>query len=281
MKPLRILVVDDDRATRHLLRGILVRAGFRVTVARDGADALTRMRAQRFDLVLLDVWMPKMSGLELLEKIEKRKVRPRAIVMTSDDAPETVLKAARRQAFTYLHKPVDPTVLLQTIRETIKAKPAARIEIVSARSDWVELVVPCTREAAERIQPLMARLDADLAPGVRESIAFAFRELLLNAIEWGGQLQADRKVRIAYLRARRMLMYRIADPGPGFNLEDLPHAAIGQPRDVPIAHMQVREDQGLRPGGFGLLMVRASVDELLYNETHNEVVFIKYLKADG
>ena len=84
-------------------------------------------------------------------------------------------------------------------------------------------------------------------------------------------------MRIACLRAKRMLMYRIADPGPGFNIDNLPHAAIGQPPDDPIAHMQVREEKGIRPGGFGLLMVRASVDELLYNEKRNEVVFVKYL----
>ena len=96
----------------------------------------------------------------------------------------------------------------------------------------------------------------------------------------GRTLDPDRKVRISYLRARRMLLYRIADPGPGFNIEDLPHAAIGQPPDDPIAHMQVREEKGIRPGGFGLLMVRGSVDELLYNEKRNEVVFVKYLE-DG
>jgi anti-sigma regulatory factor (Ser/Thr protein kinase) len=127
----------------------------------------------------------------------------------------------------------------------------------------------------------MAQLDADLATELRESIAYAFRELLLNAIEWGGRLDPARQVRIACLRARRMLMYRIADPGPGFTMEDLPHAAIGQPADNPILHMQVREEKGLRPGGFGLLMVRASVDELLYNEKRNEVVFVKYLDEAG
>ena len=74
-----------------------------------------------------------------------------------------------------------------------------------------------------------------------------------------------------------MFMYRIADPGQGFNVEELPHAAIGQSPDDPIAHMLVREEKGLRPGGFGLLSVRASVDELLYNEKRNEVVFVKYL----
>ena len=136
--------------------------------------------------------------------------------------------------------------------------------------------MPCTREAAEHIETVMAQLDADLAPELRESIGYAFRELLLNAVEWGGKLDPKRTVRIACLRARRMLMYRIADPGPGFNIEELPHAAIGQSRGDPIAHMQVREEKGIRPGGFGLLMVRASVDELLYNEKRNEVVFVKY-----
>jgi anti-sigma regulatory factor (Ser/Thr protein kinase) len=73
-----------------------------------------------------------------------------------------------------------------------------------------------------------------------------------------------------------LILYRIADPGPGFAIDKLPHAAIGQPDDNPIRHMQVREEKGIRPGGFGLVMVRASVDELLYNEQQNEVVFVKY-----
>jgi anti-sigma regulatory factor (Ser/Thr protein kinase) len=197
--------------------------------------------------------------------------------MTSDDAPETLLKAVREQAFRYVHKPVESIALLSTVREVLKAPEPPKIEVVSARPEWVELVVPCTRAAAEHIQTVMAQLDTHLAPEVRESIAYAFRELLLNAVEWGGRLNEKRKVRVSYLRARRMLMYRIADPGTGFKIEDLPHAAIGQPSDDPLAHVFVREAKGLRPGGFGLLTVRASVDELLYNEQRNEVVFVKYL----
>jgi hypothetical protein len=72
-------------------------------------------------------------------------------------------------------------------------------------------------------------------------------------------------------------MYRIADPGPGFTFKDLPHSAISHPDDQPFEHMRIREEQGLRPGGFGLLMVKAKVDELVYNEKQNEVIFIKYL----
>jgi CheY-like chemotaxis protein/anti-sigma regulatory factor (Ser/Thr protein kinase) len=272
----RILVVDDDRTTRHVLQRVLNGAGFSTRVAKDGVDALKALGAERFDLLLLDVWMPRMNGLDLLAKLRARKVRPRVVVMTSDDAPETLLKAVREQAFTYVHKPVEPPTLLDTVREALASPDLPRIEVTSARPEWVELVVPCTRESADRLQHVMARLDADLDPSVRESIAYAFRELLLNAIEWGGRLDPKRKVRIACLRSKRMLMYRIADPGPGFNIEKLPHAAIGHPTE-PIAHVQVREEKGLRPGGFGLLTVRATVDELFYNEKRNEVVFVKYL----
>jgi CheY-like chemotaxis protein/anti-sigma regulatory factor (Ser/Thr protein kinase) len=273
----KILVVDDDKATRHVLQGVLKNAGFSTSVAKDGVEALNALRTRRFDLLLLDVWMPRMNGLDLLARLRDVKTRPRVVVMTSDDAPETLLKAVREQAFKYVHKPVESPVLLQAVRDTLEAPDTPPIEVISARPEWVELVVPCTREAAGRIEGVMAHLDANLAPELRESIAYAFRELLLNAVEWGGKLDPTRTVRIACLRAQRMLLYRIADPGTGFNIEDLPHAAIGQPPDDPIAHMQVREAKGIRPGGFGLLTVRASVDELIYNEHRNEVVFVKYL----
>ena len=59
-------------------------------------------------------------------------------------------------------------------------------------------------------------------------------------------------------------------------IDNLPHAAISHP-DSPTAHMDVRDAKGLRAGGYGLLTVQSSVDELLYNEKRNEVVFVKYL----
>ena len=276
----RILVVDDDTATRHVLKSVLTNAGYATSVAKDGVEALKTLAGSRFDLLLLDVWMPRMNGLDLLAKLRASDARPRVIVMTSDDAPETLLKAVREQAFKYVHKPVEAPQLLETVRAVLDAAEIPPIEVISARPDWVELVVPCTREAAGHLESVMSHLDADLAPDVRASIAYAFRELLLNAVEWGGKLDPSRTVRISCLRAKRMILYRIADPGPGFKIEDLPHAAVGHPPEDPIAHMQVREAKGIRPGGFGLLTVQATVDELLYNEQRNEVVFVKYLDKD-
>jgi len=271
-----ILVVDDDRTSRHLTESLLKREGWKVTGAKDGVDALKLLRTRRFTLMLLDVWMPRMNGLELLEQLRTLEHRPRVVVMTSDETPATLLQAVRDQAFTYVHKPVDAEFLIETVRLAIAAPETRPIEVISARPEWVELILPCTREAANRLQSVMAHLDTDLPAELRDSIAYAFRELLLNAVEWGGKLDPNHTVRISYLRAKRMVMYRIVDPGAGFNIDNLPHAAISHP-DSPTAHMDVRDAKGLRAGGFGLLTVQSSVDELLYNEKRNEVVFVKYL----
>ncbi len=276
----RILVVDDDDTTRLIISRLLAKTGFSVSEARDGVEALEILRSDRFDLMVCDVWMPRMTGLDLLVALRTLDHAPRVVVMTSDDTPDTMLKAVREQAFSYVHKPVEPSKLLTTVREALDAPEPPRIEVLSARPDWVELLVPCSREAVGRIEAVMAQLETDLPLELRESIGFAFRELAMNAVEWGGKLDPTRKVRISCLRAKRMILYRIADPGVGFSIEDLPHAAIGQPPDDPIAHMEVREAKGLRPGGFGLLSVRSTVDELLYNEQRNEVVFVKYVDED-
>jgi PAS domain S-box-containing protein len=166
-------------------------------------------------------------------------------------------------------------VVQAALNESGQAQP---IEVVSAVPNWVELLVPCTREAAEQIHQVVTRLSADLPEDVLESVAFAFRELVMNAVEWGGELDASRKVRITCVRTDRMLMYRIADPGPGFSFANLDHAAITY--DNPIDHMQVRTAKGMRVGGFGVLTVRAVVDELVYNQKQNEVIFIKYLSEN-
>lgn len=272
-----ILVVEDDPLLQELTVAVLSDEGHAVTLARDGLEALEELRLRRFDLMVTDIHMPRVAGLELLARMRALGADPRVLVLTADDAPQTLLGALREQALDVLVKPVSPSVLAARVRELL-ARPAPRaIEVASATPSWVELLVPCELAAADRIQGLLARLDTSLTPDVQESVGRVFRELLLNAIEWGGRLDPDRKVRISFLRGSRMLLYRIADPGPGFSVDQLQHAAVANPVDDPLAHAQVREEKGLRPGGLGLLMAHSLADELLYNESRNEVVFVKYL----
>jgi CheY-like chemotaxis protein/anti-sigma regulatory factor (Ser/Thr protein kinase) len=273
-----ILVAEDEASLSRVISEILECAGFEVATARDGVEALERLAQREFDLLLTDIRMPRLDGLELLARIKDMSRRPRVIVLTSDGAPQTVLQAIREQALVYLTKPVHAAQLVSAVQEVLALPPPSHpIEVVSATPQWVELLLPCELAVADRIQGLLEHLGTDLSEDVREAVGRVFRELLLNAIEWGGRLDPNRKVRVSYLRARKMVLYRIADPGPGFRLEGLTHAAVTNPPDSPVGHVQVREEKGLRPGGLGVLIAGSMADELIYNEARNEVVFVKYL----
>jgi CheY-like chemotaxis protein/anti-sigma regulatory factor (Ser/Thr protein kinase) len=277
-QPPRILVVEDDDSLRHVLTHSLTRDQFEVSTAGDGVEALEKLRTEPFDLVLLDIRLPRLGGLDVLKALRARDVHPRVIVMTADGTPETLLSAVKDQVYEYLGKPFSTEVLLDVVRRALAAPAESlEIEVVSAKPEWVELIVPCSLDVAGRVHGFIRHLEADLPESIRESMGQAFRELLHNAIEWGGKLDPSRKVRISCLRARRMLLYRIADPGEGFKIDELRHAAVSNPADAPFEHALARERKGLRPGGFGIVLVREMVDELLYNEKRNEVVFVKYL----
>jgi CheY-like chemotaxis protein len=275
----RLLVVDDDRALRHALVSLLNTAGYSVAEAGDGVAALSLIQSGRFDLIVLDLGLPGIGGLEVLSEIQKLESPPQVIVVTADDTAATVLQAIRDKAYQYVVKPTPPKTIVGLVERAFEAPACRPIEVVSARPDWLELVAPCDLETVGRIQSFIERLDAGLPNDIRDSIGQAFRELLLNAVEWGGQFDPNRTVRIACLRTKRMVLYRIADPGPGFSPDNLDHAAVSNDPSQPFGHMRIREAQGLRPGGFGLLMARTLVDELIYNEAHNEVVFVKYLDS--
>jgi len=274
----RILVTDDDATTRQMIRDTLKKAGYEVTMAADGIAAMRALQKNEFDLVLLDIWMPKMTGLGLLGRLHGEKHIPKIIVMTSDKTSDPFLNALRGRVYQFLLKPLDEEALLRTVENALSNSPdSTAIEVLSANKHWVELLVPCERSVVSRVQSFLSKLETDLPPEVMEKVGYAFRELLNNAIEWGGHLDPNLKVRISYIRTKKLLMYRLDDPGPGFKLEDLKHAAVSNPEDDPLAHVQVREKKGLRPGGLGLMLTQQLVDELVYNEARNEVVLIKYL----
>ena len=275
-----ILLVDDDRGLRHVLAAMLSPAGHAVTAVGDRPEAIAELNQNKFDIVLVDIGLPSMSGLEVLAHARSLPDPPLVIVMTADDTPETLLQAVKRQPYRYIRKPFPPNTVAQIIEDAAGSAAASALsfEVISAKPEWLEFLAPCSLEMADRLQSFVLHLEADLPAKIRESVAFAFRELLNNAIEWGGKLDPTRKVRISCVRSRRMLIYRISDPGEGFDIDRLRHAAISNPENDPIRHMDVREAQGMRPGGYGLAMTRSLVDELIYNEARNEVICIKHLE---
>src|ERR1700730_3330464 len=180
----RILVADDDAATRHGISRLLENAGFEVSEASDGIAALNAIQEKQFDLVFLDIWMPHLSGLEVLARIRRGTSRDKVIVTTSDDTSETLLRAVKEQAYDSLGKPFPPRKAVEAAQRALSANQEPAIEVLSARPHWVELLIPCTCEAATRIETFMMKLEADPPSHTRETIASCFRELLFNAVEW-------------------------------------------------------------------------------------------------
>jgi DNA-binding response OmpR family regulator len=274
-RPQRILIVDDDPDIHQLLRHILARRGYDLTGAGTAGDAFALLQRQPdFDVLLLDLGLPDMNGLELLARLRSASLTARVIVITADNTPEAVIRALRQQAYDYVRKPFSPQEIDATIERALAAGQDPDFEVISAKPDWLEISIPCTRDAAERIENYVRQLNChDLE--LSRQVGLVFRELVMNAVEWGGKLDSARRTRIACIRTQRMLLYRIADPGPGFVIEEINHASFANPD--PLAYLQAREAKGMRPGGLGIVMVTALADEVLYNEARNEVLFVKFL----
>ena len=276
----RVLVVDDDADLHELIRAALDPDGYEVLDARDAFEGLKMLEEHRPRVALLDIMMPGMDGLEMLSRVREHDKHLRVIMMTAMSTPGAVVHAMREQVCDFLAKPFDIDALLSAVKSAIEMEPQEiSIEVLSARPEWIELRVPCTMTAIDPLERLMGQLKTDLPPQTRESVTYAFREMLRNAIEHGGKYDPTQYVEVGYLRSPRLILYRIKDPGEGFPIESLYHSAILNPENDPMRHERVREQMGLRPGGFGILIARNMVDEMIYNERHNEVVLIKYLEA--
>jgi DNA-binding response OmpR family regulator len=276
--PQRILIVDDDPDVHALLVAALDAPDRKFESAFDGLAGLARIQAVPYDLVITDVNMPGLDGMALLDRVHQLRPDTRVVVMTAASTPENIIRAIQIQAFTWFSKPFTISAVQDMVERALRSHPDKDdIEVLSGQPHWLGLRLRCKMETADRILQFLREMGMDLPVVEQESIATAFREILLNAIEHGGGSNPDKTVTIAYVRTRRMIFYYIRDPGKGFSAQKLAHAAVSNPEDAPFMHAEVREQLGLRPGGFGILMSRQLVDELVYNEAGNEVLLIKYL----
>ena len=111
----RVLVVDDDPATVELLREFLSAKGYEVITAGDGAEGLRRVKEERPHLILLDVQMPKMDGLEVLRQLREIDKEVSVIMITSVNEQEIARQAIELGAFDYIVKPLDLPYLEQSL----------------------------------------------------------------------------------------------------------------------------------------------------------------------
>ena len=157
---------------------------------------------------------------------------------------------------------------------------APTIETLSLAPNWVSLRVPCQLENVDAVLAMLEPQDTQLDPKKHDEMCTAVREILMNAIEHGGRGDPNLNVELTCVKTHNSVMVWIRDPGPGFRADNLKHAAIGNPPNgTNLEHAEIREAQGMRPGGFGIFMSRHMVDDLIYNESGNEVLLVKKLAS--
>jgi len=273
----RVLVVDSDPDVNGVLSNVLKSGEWTIVHAADNQAILKFTETEPLDLIITGAKTSGREDVELLRKI--RRVRPhvRLIILTDQSTPADVVTAMREGAFSYFSEPFSAASLAEMVRfATLEPAWDDGIELVSATPEWISVIARCDLKTADRLVQFFNEM-SDLPDPEREDVATAFREMLLNAIEHGGNFDPSQYVEVAYVRTRKMVLCRIKDPGQGFSLEEIHHTAVNNPAYDPIRHALFREAQGLRPGGYGVLMTRHLVDELVYSEKGNEVLLVKYL----
>jgi len=276
----KALFIDADPEIRATLANILDPLVWSVRHAPDNKAALALASATHFDLILTSEETSGREDVELLRKIRSTRPHTRLIILAGESTPADVIAAMRERAFSYFSRPFSLPSLVDMVM-TAAEEPCwdDGIEVKSATEEWIRLLARCDLNTADRLIQFMHEI-ADFPRPESDAVAMAFREILMNAIEHGGHFRSDQYVEISYVRAKHMVMCRVKDPGEGFTLDEIEHAAIANPDDDQFRHIKYRNARGLRAGGYGVLLAQKLVDELIYNEKGNEVLLVKYLDVE-
>jgi anti-sigma regulatory factor (Ser/Thr protein kinase)/ActR/RegA family two-component response regulator len=275
----RLLVIGTDPALVAALRTSHHLRAHEVETCAGQFEAMQLVCIRAFDVAITDPSASASDGLTLSRELRSARPGLRTIVLAPALTNSEVIDALREQVYACFTRPVDYEEVADMARAAIEDPDWQNaIEILSGLPHWVTLRVSCRLIDADRLTRFMTEYRSELPAGERDLLMTAFRELLLNAMEHGAGFDAEKVIEVTAARTARTIVFHFRDPGNGFDRSDLSHAAAtSDPGDV-IASADERTAGGLRPGGFGMLIVRHVVDELVYNERGNEVLMIKHLK---
>jgi len=160
-----ILIIDDEKAIRKTLSEILSYEGYKIDEAGDGEEGLKKLREKEFDVVLCDIKMPKVDGLEFLEKSKDINADTPIIMISGHGTIETAVEAVKKGAYDYISKPPDLNRLLITIRNAMdKNQLVAETKVLKRRVSKVQEMIgesePIKRikDTIEKVAPTEARI---------------------------------------------------------------------------------------------------------------------------
>lgn len=161
----KILIVDDEKSIRDALADILSEEHYEVALAEDGEAAWTKLEDEKFDLVLCDIKMPKMDGLELLNKVHSEGLDVPFVMISAHGTIDTAVEATKKGAYDFIQKPPDLNRILLTVRNAIESsKLSTETKVLRKKvSKGTEMVgespaITEVKETIEKVAPTEARV---------------------------------------------------------------------------------------------------------------------------
>ncbi|GIW70632.1 MAG: sigma-54-dependent Fis family transcriptional regulator [Planctomycetota bacterium] len=183
--PVRVLVVDDEEPFRKLLQRNLARGGMEVDGAGSGEEALRRLSSREYDVAVVDIAMPGMSGLELLARVRQQQPETEVIVITGHASVDSAIEAMKRGAYDYVQKPLkmsELAVLIQKAHERRRLADENRSLREERRRAAPAPLLVGTSPAMQQVRELIARYAASSAPVLIHGESGTGKELAARAI---------------------------------------------------------------------------------------------------
>jgi anti-sigma regulatory factor (Ser/Thr protein kinase) len=260
------------------LRHMADRDRCELEICAGDVEAVRHVRARSADVVITDPATPIDEDLALVTELAAVRPAVRSIVLAPLAAQADVVAALRAHVFACFTPPIDNDEVAAMASSALHtAEWRDGIQVVSGADHWLTLRVSCHLLTADRLVRFMTELQPVVAGTDRDLLIAAFREMLLNAMEHGAGFDADKVIEVTAAKTSRAIVYHFKDPGQGFDRGHLQHATVSAEPEAVLTTALARAQQGLRPGGFGMLIARQVADELVYNEPGNEVLLIKHL----
>ena len=296
MRPVQhtILVVDDSAMDRRLATGLLEKeGGYQILIATNGLEALQVLKQQPVDLVLTDMQMDQMDGLELVEAVRADYPLTPVILMTALGSEEIAVRALEKGAASYVAKRRLQQDLLEIVQQVLdnsdENRTQSRLMHRMDRNEFsfvlnndLSLVHSMVKYLQHTLRCVRLADESD-----RLRVGIAVEEALLNALYHGNlEVSSDlketdpnlfeetarqrsleepyrnRRIFVDALVSRESASFTVRDEGQGFDPSSLP-----DPCDLENLE---------KPSGRGILLMRSFMDEIIFNERGNEVTLVKH-----
>jgi DNA-binding response OmpR family regulator len=267
------LIVEDHLDQAEMVARLLKLRDYESIVAETGEKGLHLARQHGPDVVLLDLMLPDINGFDVCRQLrsDRATMLTPIVMLTALGDNENRLHGFRVGANAYLSKPYG----IEDLFQAISAARAWRADMDQENLQG-EIHVELNSEVAflQELNDFLMNLckSTPLTTDQVLQLRQAVLEMGQNAIEWGNKHHVEKLVHIRYRLFEDRVEIVVRDQGAGFDPAHLPHAAAD---NDPVTHLDVRDELGIRTGGYGLMISRGMVDELRYNDLGNEVTLIK------